>query len=56
MAKARTLGEALCRMQKDDGFIPTLWFGSYPTNGDRGWLNCLAADAAALDALSTANP
>lgn len=44
LAKAKALGDAITRMQRPDGDIPTHW------NGEKGcsWWNCLLSDIPAL--------
>ena len=51
LAKARTLGDALVRVQTEKGRIPTLWsaHGSASTNDD--WINCMIASILALGEL-----
>lgn len=52
LAKAKALGEALTRVQWNDGGIPTHWAGN--ETRDSIWINCHVASARALDALSQA--
>ena len=47
LAKARTLGDAMTRETKDDGFLPTFWSPLV-----ENWPNCAAASAAALQNLA----
>ena len=50
LEKARALGDAMTRAQRPDGSIPTTMDPAAPYSGD--WLNCLIADAAALNELA----
>ena len=53
LAKAKALGDACTRAQRDSGRIPTQWMaGSYMTDPQQDWLNCMLATADALEALS----
>ena len=48
LAKAKALGDAMTRMQRKDGGVPTHW------GMDRGcsWWNCLLADVDAMNELA----
>jgi maltose/maltodextrin transport system substrate-binding protein len=47
LERARTLGEAIIRETRDDGYLPTFWM-----NMREDWLNCMLASASALAALA----
>ena len=47
LERARTLGEAIIRETRDDGYLPTFWM-----NKREDWLNCMLASASALAALA----
>lgn len=47
LAKARALANAMTRQQKDDGDVPTHWFGEKGCS----WINCILSDVAALEEL-----
>ena len=51
LAKARALGDAITRVQREDGSIPTQW-AEYSVTHDADWLNCHLAAARALQALA----
>ena len=48
LAKAKALGDAMTRMQKPDGDIPTHWHGEKSCS----WWNCLLADVDAMNELA----
>ena len=67
LAKARTLGDSVTRIQDRRGRVPTFWVkftecpgnlrgagGWYPGGGFVDWLNCMVATAEALDELVAA--
>ena len=47
LAKAKTLGDAIMRETRDDGYLPTFWFDLR-----EDWPNCMLASAAALENLA----
>ena len=53
LAKARALGDALVRIQRPSGYIPTE-YALVEKRDDpmQGWLNCTCATLAALDELA----
>ena len=50
LAKARTLGDAITNIQKDDGSVRTHWL--MRPDADGFWINCLIATAETLEQLS----
>ena len=52
LAKARTLGDSIVRIQKPDGRIQTIWSTEVGKNVQSDWLNCMAASVEALVNLS----
>ncbi|MBP5544844.1 MAG: hypothetical protein ILM98_12265 [Kiritimatiellae bacterium] len=54
LAKARTLGDTITRVQTPEGRIPTFW--THDTLGDQlyDWLNCMGSSASALMELDDA--
>lgn len=48
LAKARTLGDAMARIQKPNGRIQTIWSTEDGKNLQSDWMNCMAASVAAL--------
>ena len=52
LAKARTLGDSVVRVQRPDGRIPTIWSLGNVDNLQSDWMNCMAASVQALIALS----
>ena len=50
LAKARTLGDSIVNIQKEDGSVRTQWL--LRPDADNFWLNCLTASAEALELLS----
>ena len=52
LAKARTLGDAIVRIQKPDGRIQTLWTTACGKDLQSDWVNCMAASVKALVNLS----
>lgn len=55
LAKARTLGDSIVRVQKPDGRIQTIWSTEVGKNLQSDWLNCMAASVQALVNLSRAD-
>ena len=54
LAKARTLGDAIVRVQRDNGRIPTIWCKVCGESLQSDWTNCMLASAEALVELSMA--
>ena len=52
LAKARTLGDAIVRIQKPNGRIQTLWTTACGKDLQSDWVNCMAASVKALVNLS----
>ena len=50
LAKAKALGDAMTRVQKPDGDVPTHWGISWETGCS--WWNCLLADVSVMNALA----
>ena len=50
LARARTLGDAIIRETRDDGYLPTFWMKTC-----EDWPNCMLGSAAALAELSSVN-
>lgn len=50
LAKAKALGDAMTRMQKPDGDIPTHWYGEKGCS----WWNCLLSDVVSMAELAEA--
>lgn len=48
LAKARTLGDAIVRIQKDNGRIQTIWSTKKGVNLQSDWVNCMASSVGAL--------
>lgn len=48
LAKARTLGDSVIRIQKENGRIQTIWTTEVGVNLQSDWLNCMAASVSAL--------
>ena len=48
LAKARTLGDSIVRIQKPDGRIQTIWSTEVGKNLQSDWVNCMAASVRAL--------
>lgn len=54
LAKARTLGDTLTRVQEESGRIPTFWTHDWLGGPTYDWLNCMGAGAMALCELDEA--
>ena len=52
LAKAKALGDAMTRMQKENGDVPTHWKPSW--EGGCSWWNCLLSDVSAMNELAAA--
>ena len=52
LAKAKALGDAMTRMQKKNGDVPTHWQPKW--EGGCSWWNCLLADVSAMNELEAA--
>ena len=48
LAKAKTLGDSIVRIQKDDGRIQTIWSTVAGKDIQSDWVNCMAASVRAL--------
>ena len=54
LAKARTLGDTITRVQTPEGRIPTFWMHNTLGEPIYDWLNCMGSSAAALLELADA--
>ncbi len=54
LAKARTLGDAIVRVQHADGRIPTLWAKGEGDDLQNDWINCLVHALEVLEQLAVA--
>ena len=52
LAKARTLGDSIVRVQRENGRIPTIWSLGAVDRLQSDWINCMAASVRALVNLS----
>lgn len=48
LAKARTLGDSIVRIQKENGRIQTIWTSRAGQPLQSDWVNCMAASVQAL--------
>ena len=56
LAKARTLGDSIVRIQRPNGRIPTIWSLKFVEDLQSDWVNCMAASVQALVNLAAAVP